>query len=452
MSFKRKSPAQDIDGNKTFVPYTKMIPAAIDSINLASPSFGSLFHYRPNYKIEPLKRKGRGNDKRHRELFGKSFNNIVNGERKCPFIEIDAIHSTRGVVFPLKVHAASKDSQTIQFAGLQRYDNRSEQLKEIIFELYEDLQDIIIKRMDICIDFDGELPKEVNISLKRKKRKPKKTENTTYYKTANEGKSNNYINILVYDKGEKENINFIEKVTRLEFQFKGSYWKSLKFKDMDIAVASLEKSIKSFTGMEISITKLYTKKSVKYEEGLSLKEKLDKQVADSSETLKTATDLEERLLQDLLKREGNNLSNFLNKCNNLDREANDISIKTDTVNKDELLNPILEMKKLLENKLILFHEEIKILTSIIKNKKVLPLKFLTTNEAAEFLSVDPSFLNKRKKKGIFIEDTHYYNPHGETIIRWDIDAIIGWLCGYTSDLLNQTNKIENELDELLERS
>jgi len=82
-----------------------------------------------------------------------------------------------------------------------------------------------------------------------------------------------------------------------------------------------------------------------------------------------------------------------------------------------------------------------------KHKKVIPTqRFANTEHAAAYLDVDESFLSKRKGK-TFKLGKHFYKPAGETIVRWDIEALSEWMTAEYADTL-----IDDELAALLERS
>ena len=71
-------------------------------------------------------------------------------------------------------------------------------------------------------------------------------------------------------------------------------------------------------------------------------------------------------------------------------------------------------------------------------------KYVKTSIAAKYLNVDESFLTKRKHT-VFTEGIHFFKPSGESIVRWNIEALEKWLT------TTYVNNIDTELDELLQR-
>lgn len=62
-------------------------------------------------------------------------------------------------------------------------------------------------------------------------------------------------------------------------------------------------------------------------------------------------------------------------------------------------------------------------------------KFLKTLDAADYLSVDVSFL-KKNMGVIFFEGIHYFRPANVRILRWEIMALDNWMYGGTRSLEN----------------
>lgn len=91
----------------------------------------------------------------------------------------------------------------------------------------------------------------------------------------------------------------------------------------------------------------------------------------------------------------------------------------------------------------------KIISAISKHqhKKVIPTqRYAKTAHAAAYIDVDESFLNKRKGK-VFKLGKHFFKPPGQTIVRWDIEALGEWIQSEEADSF-----VDEELAELLERS
>ena len=82
-----------------------------------------------------------------------------------------------------------------------------------------------------------------------------------------------------------------------------------------------------------------------------------------------------------------------------------------------------------------------------QHKKVIPTqRYANTAHAAAYIDVDESFLNKRKGK-VFKLGKHFFKPPGQTIVRWDIEALGEWIQSEEADSF-----VDEELAELLERS
>lgn len=237
----------------TKVRYTKGV---IDSINFSSPILTSVFLHNQNYRFERIKRGNEYNNYRWKTLFGGSLFNRVNGRLMSPFSEAYAIHSHTGVSIPMKFHTRNRKSPTIEFAGLHRYDRRSELLKMTLWDLFPSLQETEINRIDIAIDVNKRVQSKVHKSLTRT-RVAKKYKNSVYYKTHSEKKRNPNVNIIIYDKGKKEGLCLENKLIRMEFQFSSSYLKKITLRNMDKAIDLIEKRMKRDTGLNIKVCPLF---------------------------------------------------------------------------------------------------------------------------------------------------------------------------------------------------
>lgn len=69
-------------------------------------------------------------------------------------------------------------------------------------------------------------------------------------------------------------------------------------------------------------------------------------------------------------------------------------------------------------------------------------KYAKTKHAAAYLNVDPSFLDKKRKEGIFNEGEHYFRPDGCSLVLWDIYALERWVITKRTDNEN-TNIIDS---------
>lgn len=177
---------------------------------------------------------------------------------------------------------------------------------------------------------------------------------------------------------------------------------------------------------------------------LSLKDLL----ANSKRTLDLANQLEEDILQILLKKEGNSIRKVMEKYSNLEEESKEPFIDSVSSNKNILSSHLIEIKNFIKAEIEIIKKEIRILNSRKKNKKSIPFKYATTGESAEYLSVDTSFLTKRKSNQTFIENVHYSIPTGETILRWHPDELDKWMTGNNTHL---TKEQDAEIEKLLKR-
>ena len=105
-------------------------------------------------------------------------------------------------------------------------------------------------RIDIAIDYNGNVPHNI-IKALEKNRKAFPFGNTIYYKTPKEKKTNQKMDIKIYNKAHKE--NFSDPLYRLEFVFKGNYFNKLLLKDLDILILKMQKSIKKASALNVKI-------------------------------------------------------------------------------------------------------------------------------------------------------------------------------------------------------
>lgn len=214
----------------------------MDSLNLASEQMESIFIYHQDYKIETVKSKSIFKP----DVWGKTFGKALTRN----IIEAKIIHTYLGLKLPLKTFAVAQDRQTVEFGGLQGYNERSELLLQTLREMKSLLQQTRVTRIDVAIDYKGNIPKSIVKALCRT-REPFRYGNTTYYKTAKEKKTNQKMDIKIYDKQKKEKLD--HSLHRLEFVFKGSYFQNLLFKDLETVYQKMEKSIKKATGLSVKI-------------------------------------------------------------------------------------------------------------------------------------------------------------------------------------------------------
>ena len=214
----------------------------IDSLNLSDMHMESLFIADENYEIEIVKSKFCFYPEVWSTAFKKSLTRNI--------LEAKIIHSYLGLKLPLKIFGVTKKSQTLELAGLYGYNERSQLLRQTFIELAPRLQESKIKRIDIALDYGGAIPNKVIKAIK-KTRKLKEFKNTTYYKTAKEKKTNPMMDIKIYNKDKKDKLGF--PLMRLEFVFKGSYFKGITLKEIDKLFPKIEKTIKRITGVSVKI-------------------------------------------------------------------------------------------------------------------------------------------------------------------------------------------------------
>jgi hypothetical protein len=166
-------------------------------------------------------------------------------------MEAKILHTSTGLTIALKRYNRSPTKQTLDIAGLRGYDDKAMDLNNFLQSHFLEFMECEIKRIDICFDF----VKVPNRVIKRlcDKREPFKFRNTTYYKTPKELKTNDTLDIKMYDKQKEANLS--KPLERLEFCFKGAYFpKGMKLKDLDKKFLSkMEKTIYNFSGIDAKI-------------------------------------------------------------------------------------------------------------------------------------------------------------------------------------------------------
>jgi hypothetical protein len=202
--------------------------------------------YKDNYIIEPIKTKTTFNPLQWSKAFGKPLTKNI--------IEAKIIHSNLGLKLPLKTFAVTPQNQTIEFAGLQGYNERSKLLKLHLLELKESLRYARVMRLDVAIDFKGRIPIKV-IKQLTKNRVAFQYKNTTYYKTPKEKKTNRVMDIKIYDKSLYAKLDY--PLYRLEFVFKSGYLNKIKFKDIQDIYPKIEKTIKKYTNLTVTINDVF---------------------------------------------------------------------------------------------------------------------------------------------------------------------------------------------------
>ncbi len=216
----------------------------IDSLNFCSTHLEDLF-CNEDYIIETVKGIGVFEPKIWLETFKKPLTKNI--------IEAKILHTCDGLTLPIKRYSVRQDKQTLEFAGLHGYNDKSKLLSELLSDLLEHIQEEQIVRLDVAIDFKGKIPNRV-IKKLCEDREAFRFWNTTYYKSKSEKKSNNRLNIKTYSKSNKEKLN--EQIERLEFSFLSSYLQKIQVKDIEKSFTKMAKTIKRFSGLDVKISYL----------------------------------------------------------------------------------------------------------------------------------------------------------------------------------------------------
>lgn len=219
--------------------------AKVDSLNLSSRSFEHLFVNSDKYKIITIKSIGIFDLLLWLDIFGKPLERCV--------IEAKIIFTNKGLKIALKRYAINPHMQRIEFAGLQGYNERSNFLRELLKELLPQIQDCFVRRCDVCFDYKR---KPLNtLKYINEKRRIFQFKNTTYYKTEKEKKTNSTIDIKFYNKQLQANLD--NPLYRLEFVFKGAYFRDMKLYDLEKNIfKKCKKTILNFSGINSKISLL----------------------------------------------------------------------------------------------------------------------------------------------------------------------------------------------------
>jgi len=220
----------------------KKFKGVIDSVNFSGCNLEKYF-INDDFSIIEVKSIGVFNPDLWKKEFKKSLTRNV--------IEAKILYTNMGLALPIKRYSRSPKMQVVEFAGINAYTEKSELLSELLHSLTEHIQDEIISRLDVAIDFKGKIPNRV-IKKLCEDREPFRFWNTTYYKSKSEKKQNNRLNIKTYSKSNKEKLG--EEINRLEFVFLRDYLKKLQVKDIEKSFKKMEKTIKRFSGLEVQIS------------------------------------------------------------------------------------------------------------------------------------------------------------------------------------------------------
>jgi len=218
------------------------IKSNIDSMNFSGTHLEDYFTSKA-FVVEVVKSRGIFQPHRWLEEFGKPLTRNI--------VEAKILHTQTGLTLPLKRFSTSQNKQTLEFAGLKGYREKSNLLMELLNNLWVDIQNEIITRIDVAIDFKGKVPTKV-IKTLSKSRTPFKYHNTTYSKTASEKKTNPHLDIKVYDKALHASLDY--ELERLEFCFKGAYFRgAYQIKDIDEVLLKMKRTIKRMSGLDVEV-------------------------------------------------------------------------------------------------------------------------------------------------------------------------------------------------------
>lgn len=219
----------------------KKVQGVIDSINFSSENFEELF-IGDDFIIQPIKGVGVFEPKIWRSYFGKMTPKSV--------IDAKILHTSKELALALKRFSRNPNMQTIEFAGLYAYTQKSEFARELLLNTLPSLQSAFITRVDIAVDFKSCVPAWVKKFILRSRR-AFVCKNTTYFKSKKEKKSNTQMDIKIYNKSKKEGL--AQGIERLEFCFKGQYFSKMTMRDIDKITLKMQKSIKRMSGLDVSI-------------------------------------------------------------------------------------------------------------------------------------------------------------------------------------------------------
>jgi len=223
--------------------------ADIDSLSFSATNLEGIFIGHEDYTIQVVKSKSIFEPKEWKQAFGKPLSQHI--------IDARIVHTHLGLKLPLKTFSSSPHRQTVEFAGLKGYDERSELLVSTLKDLKSRLQQARVTRIDVCLDYEGGIPRKVISSLHKAREKKNKFRYgcTKYLKTPSEKKrklkSNPRLDIKYYNKSLESGLE--GNLMRLEFCFKSPYLGKVKLIDLEVVLQRIEKTIKRMAGITIKI-------------------------------------------------------------------------------------------------------------------------------------------------------------------------------------------------------
>ncbi len=402
-------------------PSKIVIEANVDSISFGNKMLPSIFHHDDAYEIV--------SGKRSKELWKKTFGkDLCQNPAKCPWKEAYIITCLQidKLKLSLKEHYRY-DKPILAIAGLERYDKKAKNLKSFLKSIWPKLpNDTAIRRIDVCIDFEGAVPVDLGKNIMKKNRIFDIFENTTYFNSApkkktkntiTKKKKNDYLKIIIYDKTEKDGVMTKDgkRIIRLEFQFSAQYLRNTLIGEYSCAIEKIEKTINAYTNLEVKVNpvvppKLYQK--TKCLDGTSNKSK------NILETFKIGFRIWRKLLLAF-------------------KWIHEIKSKLDLFREENLskLNSLLHTLITIEKRVNEINNNQSIVIQKVNSsstKSDIVPKYLKTKDMAVFISVSESFLEKNMG-GIFRRGVHFSRPKEARLLGWDVDNMITWRKGEESD-------------------
>ncbi len=104
-----------------------------------------------------------------------------------------------------------------------------------------------------------------------------------------------------------------------------------------------------------------------------------------------------------------------------DNHVAEINQQIQSVSKKEIIDEVKEIKRHLKRPVVVIQ------------------KYAKTKNAAAYIDVDPSFLDKKRREGVFELGIHYYKPKGSNLVLWDMSALEKWIM--TEEVADDNNQI-----------
>lgn len=105
----------------------------------------------------------------------------------------------------------------------------------------------------------------------------------------------------------------------------------------------------------------------------------------------------------------------------IENHVEEFQMMVQSVSKREIIDELTELRRLLKRPIVSIQ------------------KYAKTKHAAAYIDVDPSFLDKKRREGLFILGIHYYKPKNTSIVLWDLGALENWI--RTEEVADDNNQI-----------